>query len=74
MKKDYSQFWMAICILICFIWWASTLDRFKTSPRNKHGIDIVKYNDTIYYTHFKIDSAVYIDPNPDGEPVPDPRR
>lgn len=72
--KDYHQIWMLVAILIGAAWYiSSTSDRFKTSPKSKHGRDTIMYKDTMYVIKFKIDTAIYIDPNPDNEPIPDPR-
>jgi hypothetical protein len=72
-NKNYTELWMGISFLLAFVWWSSTLDRFKASPLNKHGHDTVIYKDTMYIIRFKIDTAIYIDPNPDNEPTADPR-
>jgi hypothetical protein len=65
--KNYSDLWMGISFIIAFAWWLSILWRFNTSPTLKHGRDTILYHDTAYVIQFKIDTAIYIDPNPDNE-------
>lgn len=59
--KNYSAFWMAVSFLIGFAWYASTFDRFKTSPIAKHGKDTIVYKDTMYAISFKIDTAINVE-------------